>query len=142
MAAVDGVCSASACAACAVIVTRAGEKIILEFGKFARRISQNVGRVVRVGLVPKLRALDDVRDPSPAPIAAAVRHEKLAVFVIVEAPWIAAAVREDFEFVTNRMVTPNAGAKFRAFGIRRARFADMREVENTLDPVKPAIRTP
>src|SRR4051812_38445545 len=44
--------------------------------------------------------------------------------------------------MSNRVVTPDTRAQFSAFGFRRARLADVREIEHTLVSVQPTVWTP
>src|SRR5262249_45486036 len=77
-----------------------------------------------------------------APVTTAMRHEKLAVFVVVETPRIAAAVRKDLEFVPHWMIAPHPGAQFRALRRLHAGRPDARGVEPAWDGVEPAVRSP
>src|SRR5690606_12285063 len=131
------------------------EEIIAEAGEIARRFGDDEVGIICVGLVPEHAALDDVGGAAAAPVAAAMGHEDLAVLVVIEAPLVAAAFGEDFEFVANGMITPDAGAEFgsaikikirskiRIFDlIGGARFADAGVVEDALVSVEPAVGTP
>src|SRR5688572_33164879 len=142
MPAVNRIAAAYARATGTVIVTRGREQVISELRKFLRRIGGDERRVVRVHLIPELPALNHMRRRAFAPVAAAVRHEKLAVLVVVETPRIAAAVREDFKLMTNRMITPHTGAQLRTFFRGHARFPDARRIEHALNSVEPAVRPP
>src|SRR5262249_30228479 len=111
VAAIDGITAARARATGAMIVTRGREQVVAELRERFGRIRDNEWRIVPVHLVPELAALQDVGGRAFAVVAAAVRHEKLAVFVIVETPGIAAAVRKDLELAPHRMIAPHAGAQ-------------------------------
>ena len=58
-----------------------------------------------IDLVPVMSTLHHMSRWSLAPITAAVRHEQLAVLVVIESPLIAAAVGEDLELMPGRMVS-------------------------------------
>ena len=65
-----------------------------------------------------------VRGAAFAKETAAVRHEEVAVAVVVEPPLVAAAMAEDFKLMPHRVVAPNACVEFDALRFRRAGFAD------------------
>ena len=142
VASVDFVAARFARATGAVIVARRSEQVVAEPGEILGRIRDDKGRVVCVGLVPIVAALDHVGGAAKAPIAAAVSHENLAALVVIEAPLIAAAVREHLELSPHRMIPPHARAQFDALIVRRARFTDVRGVEHALVSVEPAVRPP
>src|SRR6266571_4603939 len=95
--AVDQVAAGFARAAGSMIVPRRRQEVIAETGKVLGRIRDDERRVVRIRLIPKMTAMNDVSRQSHAPIAAAVRHENLSALVVIEAPLVAAAVGEYFE---------------------------------------------
>src|SRR4051812_2680600 len=66
----------------------------------------------------------------------------LAVFVEVNAPWVARPFGEKFKYAASGMITPDAGIDARAFAVGRAGFADVRVREHAVATVKPAVRTP
>src|SRR5438093_5047145 len=107
-----------------MIVPRRREQVIAETGKILGRIRDDEGRVVRIRLIPKMTALNDVSGRSPAPIAAAVRHENLSALVVIEAPLVAAAVGEYIELAPHRVITPNARAELGPLRVGTAPFAN------------------
>ena len=113
--AINCVGAALASATSAMIMTRRGEEIILEVGKFFERIRDDKRRIVRIGLIPIMAALNHVRDAAASPITAAVRHEELPALIVIKAPLIAAALGKNFELMAHRMVAPHAGAQLGAF---------------------------
>src|SRR2546425_3370870 len=125
-----------------MIISRRREEVIAETGKILGRIRDDEGRVVRIRLIPKMTALNDVSRRSPAPIAAAVRHEYLSALVIIEAPLVAAAVGEYLEMAAHRVITPHARAEFDALRVGRARFSDAGVVEHSLVAIEPTVRPP
>src|SRR6266699_257302 len=68
--------------------------------------------------------------------------EELAVFVEVDAPGIAAALREHFEQMPRGVITPNPGVHPLPLAFRRAGLADVRGTEHAVTTVQPAVRTP
>src|SRR5690606_32405039 len=107
-----------------------------------RRAIRDERRVVVVRLVPVVRVADDVGRAALAVMTAAVRHERGAERVEIEAPLVAAAGGEDFELVAHGMITPDARADFLTFVVRRAGFADERMREDAVHAVKPAVGSP
>ena len=71
-----------------------------------------------------------------------MRHEKMAGFVEIEAPLIAAAVGENLKLVPHRMIAPDAGMQLDALVVGRARLADERVREDALVAIEPAVRPP
>src|ERR1041384_5981690 len=67
---------------------------------------------------------------------------KLAVFIEINSPGIAAAFGENFEGVPSRMITPDAGVHPLTLAWCRAGTADMARTKNAMTTVKPAIRPP
>ncbi len=85
---------------------------------------------------------DDVARASAAVETATVRHEQVAHRVEIQAPLIAAAVSEDFEFVPHGMIAPHASAQFLPLRIRGAGLADQRVREHALAPIEPTVHAP
>src|SRR5262245_11179648 len=118
MTAVNGVTARRTRATSAVVIARGSEQVVAEAGKVRRRIGNDERGVVRVGLVPEVSALKDMRCAAASPITAAMRHEKLAVLVVIQAPLVAAAVREHFELVPHGMIPPHARSQFDPLRVR------------------------
>ena len=68
--------------------------------------------------------------------------EPFAMLVVVEAPGVAGAVGEDFEFVADGVVAPDAGVEGLAFGVGGAGFADAAVGEDAVATVEPAVGAP
>src|SRR2546422_11350994 len=83
---VNRVTPARSCSAGAVVVTCRRQQVIAEVRKFLWWSRDDEWRVVRVYLVPKLAALDYVCRRAASPVAAAMRHEKLAMLIVIESP--------------------------------------------------------
>src|SRR5688500_5810181 len=142
MASVDRIAAGLPCSTGAVVVTGGGEKVIAEAGEIARRFGDDEVGIIRIGLVPENAALNDMGGAAAAPVAAAMRHEDLAVLVVIEAPLVAAAVGEDFEFVADGMIAPDAGAEFGAFFLWHARLSNLAIIEDALIAVEPTVGAP
>ena len=84
------------------------------------------------------RALDDM----PEMWNDAGFDDALPVLVKVDSPRVARAFREDFEFVSNRVVAPDRGVDALSFFRRRAWFADVRRAEDSVASVKPTVWAP
>src|SRR4030095_6927197 len=138
----DRIAARFARASRSMIIPGRGQKVISEPGEFGRWFRHNERGVVGVGLVPEVSPLNHVGGPAASPVAAAMGHEQLSAFVMIETPRVASTMREDLDIVTDRMITPHPGPEFMALGIRRPRPANPGKVEHALDPVEPAVRTP
>src|SRR5688500_11631081 len=82
MAAVNGVGAFFPSSPGAVVVSGGGQEIIAETGIVARRVGNDMRRVVGVGLVPEDAALDNMGDAAAAKVAPAMGHEDCAVLVV------------------------------------------------------------
>src|SRR5439155_14615752 len=90
-----------------------------------------VQRAVLLKPLDVITALDLVEHRVAAPVGG---RDSVAVRVEVEAPGVAAALREQLEFLRDRMIAPNALLKLDTANLGRHRAA--------LRPIKPAVRSP
>src|SRR6185437_6914895 len=109
MTAIDRVAATHAGPAGAMIIAGRSKQVIAELREFLWRGRDDDRRIIRIHLVPELTALDDVRGETASPIAAAMRHEQLAVLIVIEPPGTAAAMGKNLELAPHRVVAPNAG---------------------------------
>ena len=119
----------------AVIYDAAGRKMMAAIAVMRDVFEITVGmRIVQRAVFAKIlhiiRALQCVQHLF-AGVGAA---KNFAIVVKVQSPQISAAFGEQFEFVRDRVIAPNALLKFNATNMRRDRAA--------LHAVKPAIRSP
>ena len=66
----------------------------------------------------------------------------LAVVVPIEPPLVAHALAPALEGFSNRVIAPDAGVDRNPFRIRCAGAADLGVGENSMRPIKPAVRSP
>src|SRR5262245_3172867 len=98
----------------------------------------DVGVEMRSGLAGEPAALNHVEQMGNN----AGFDNALAILVKIDAPRIAGALGEDFEFMSHGMIPPNARVDASALAVWRAGPADIRMREHTMATVKPSVRTP
>src|SRR5262245_38077320 len=64
--------------------------------------------------------------------------EEVAVLVVIESPWIAGALAEEFERLRARMIPPTRAGEL----VRFALMFDLGVIEDAVESVEPAVRTP
>src|SRR4029453_15522839 len=112
MATVDSVAARLAGPTGTMVVTRRSQQVIAKMRIVSRRIRKNKRCMIGIRLVPVMTPLNDVRRATAAPIAATMGHEQLPTLVIIQAPLVAASMREYLELVPNRMIAPHSGTQF------------------------------
>ena len=142
MAAEDGGGAGFACAAFAAVVEGGGWEVVAEMGCEVGSGAGDEGSVAVVSLIPEVAVADDAGGAAAAEETAAVGHEEVAEFVVVETPLVAAAAGEDFEGAGDRVEAPDPGVEGRAAIGGRAGFADEGGSEDPLAAVEPAVGAP
>jgi hypothetical protein len=108
MSAVDCVAAGFSGTACAAVVLGCGGQVVFEVRREIGSAVGEEGGVVVIGLVPEVAVTDHVSGSAAAPEAAAMGHEQVSVAIEIEPPLIASPVREQFEFVSCWVVTPDS----------------------------------
>ena len=130
-----------------------------QFAMLAHRVARGGPILARVPVVVIRTLVDQVVQMRPEivsvhPPVMSARHdmpqvpdhvvgkEELAEVVVVQAPRVGRAVRDDFEFVPNRMETPDRTVQPLAIVFRGTRRSDQRRGLDAVPSVQPTVRSP